>query len=87
MAKRKGFKMTQKNQKNIVSLVAGLIGAISIMLATFGQWKVPAVGATHTYADVHDKVGDFINFLGLGSGTLVLVGIVGLGIAGLLYRK
>ncbi len=87
MAKRKGFKMTQKNQKNIIAGGAALVGATAITLATHPQWKVPAVGATHTYADVHDKVGDFINFLGLGSGTLVLVGIVGLGIGALLFRK
>ena len=55
MAKRKGFKMTQKNQKNIVSLVAGLIGAISIMLATFGQWKV----LVRAYLS-DDKVGDLL---------------------------
>lgn len=88
MAKgKKGFKLNQKNQKNLVGLGAGLVGAASITLATHSSWTVPAVGATHQYAKIHDKVGDFINFMGLGNGALVLVGIVGIGIASLLLRK
>lgn len=87
MGKKKGFKFNEKNKKNVVGLGAGLVGAASITLATHSSWAVPAVGATHQYAKVHDKVGDFINFMGLGNGALVVIGIVGIGMAALLLRK
>lgn len=84
---RRMKRISQKQQKNLVGLGAGAVGATAVVLATHGSWTVPAVGATNTYAKFHDKVGDFINFLGLGNGVLVMTGIIGIGIAALLLRK
>ncbi len=80
-------KMNQKNQKNLIAAAAAVVGTASVVLSTHGAWKVPAVAATNTYAKFHDHIGDFINFTGLSNGVLVIVGIVGLGLAALLYRK
>jgi len=87
MAKRKGLKWNQKNQKNMIAGGAALVGATAITLATHPQWKVPAAGAKHLYATVHDKVGDFANFVDLGPGPLLLIGVVGFGIFGWVFRK
>ncbi len=87
MAKRKGYKMNQKNQKNLIALGSAAVGTAAVVLSTHGAWKVPAVAATDTYAKFHDHIGDFINFLGVNNGVLIMVGIVGLGLAALLYRK
>jgi len=80
-------RLNQKQQKNLVAVGAGLVGASAVALATYPQWTVPAVGATHTYADVHNAVGDFISYTSLDNGMLILAGIVFLGVAAFLFRK
>lgn len=84
MAKKR---INQKQQKNLVALASGVVGVGAVALSTYPQWKEPAALATDTYAKFHDKVGDFITFMGLGNGALVVIGIVGIGIAALMFRK
>ena len=84
---RKIMRWNQKNQKNAVALVAGTVGAASTALATYPSWKVPALGATHSYADFHNAVGDFITYTKLDNGVLLIAGIIGLGIGLALFRK
>lgn len=84
---RKFKRLNQKQQKNLVALGAGLVGASSVALATYPQWHVPAALATHTYADFHKAVGDFISYTSLDNGMLLLIGLIGLGIATFLFRK
>lgn len=86
MAKR-GKRITNKQQKNLIALGSGVVGVGAAVLSTHGAWKVPAVGAVDTYAKMHDKVGDFIRFTTLNPGALILTAIVGLGIAFMLFRK
>lgn len=84
---RKIMRWNQKQQKNLVALGAGTVGAASVALATYPSWKVPAALATHTYADVHNAVGDFITYTKLDNGMFILIGLIGLGIAAALFRK
>lgn len=85
MAKgKKGFRITQKNQKNLVAAGSGLVGAAAVGLATLPAWNPPATGVINT---VHTHASDFVRFTGLGNGALIVIGIVGIGIAALLARK
>lgn len=85
MAKgRKGFKVNQKQKKNLIALASGVTGAASIGLATLPAWNPPATGVINT---VHTHASDFVRFTGLGNGALILTGIVAIGVAVLLARK
>ena len=86
MAKRKAL-IGQKQQKNLVALVSGVIGVAAIVLATLPQWKVPAVAATGAYATLHETATSFVNFTGVTNGVMLIVGLAASGIAVLLYRK
>lgn len=77
----------QKQQKNLVAVGAGVVGVGSLTLTTYDQWKVPAVDATNFYADLHSNVGKFIDFLKMDNGVLLLIGLIGIGIAAVLFRK
>jgi len=87
MAKRKGFKVGQKQQKNLVAFVLLVVGVIALVLSTFSQWDVPAALATHSYADIHKYFSDFITYTGLGNGELLMIGLGSIAGFGLLFRK
>lgn len=84
MAKGKGFRVNQKQKKNLIALGSGLVGATAIGLSTLPAWNPPATGVINT---VHTHASDFVRFTGLGNGALILIGIAGIGVAALLARK
>lgn len=87
MAKRKGFKVGQKQQKNLVAFILLAVGISALVLATFSQWHVPALLATHSYADLYNYVGDFNTYTGLGNGEYLMIGFGSITGFGLLFRK
>lgn len=86
MAKRR-FSVGQKQQKNLVAIVLLVVGLAALTLSTFSQWDVPAALATHSYADIHNYVSDFITYTGLGNGEFLMIGLGSIAGFGLLYRK